>query len=128
MNRYMKYGNRNVTFNGISFDSLKERDRYIDLTILQKAGKIRDLKLQVPFELIPTQYEPSGEVYQSGKKKGQPKPGKVLERACTYFADFTYYTAEGDYVVEDTKGLKTKEYRIKKKLMLFVHGIRIVEL
>lgn len=128
MGTYMKYGNRKVQFNGIVFDSLKERDRYIDLTILEKAGKIKHLQLQTPFELIPTQYEPSGEVYQSGKKKGQPKPGKVIERACTYYADFTYYTADGDFVVEDTKGLKTKEYRIKKKLMLFVHGIRIVEI
>ena len=125
---YIKYGNRKVQFNGIVFDSLKERDRYIDLTILEKAGKIKHLETQVPFELIPTQYEPSTEVYKSGPNKGLPKPGKVIERACTYFADFAYFTADGDYVVEDTKGLKTKEYRIKKKLMLYVHGIKIVEL
>ena len=125
---YMKYGNRKVQFNGIIFDSLKERDRYIDLTILLKAGKIKNLQLQTPFTLIPTQYEESTEIYKSGPNKGKPKPGKVIERSCVYNADFTYYTADGDYVVEDTKGLKTKEYRIKKKLMLYVHGIRIVEL
>lgn len=125
---YIKYGNKKCQYNGIVFDSKHERDRYCDLMLLQQAGKIYDLQLQVPFELIPTQYEKSDEIYTKGPKKGQPKPGKVLEKACTYIADFTYYDSDGDYVVEDAKGLKTKEYRIKKKLMLWKYHIRIVEI
>lgn len=68
------------------------------------------------------------EVYKRGPKKGQPKEGKVIEQECSYYADFDYIGKDGTHVVEDTKGVKTKEYIIKRKLMLYIHGIRISEI
>lgn len=105
-----KYGNRKIVRDGIEFDSIKECQRYCELKLMQRAGVISDLQLQVPFELIPA----------------QRIDGKVVERAVNYIADFVY-TQNGQTVVEDTKGMRTKEYIIKRKLMLYVHGIRIVE-
>ena len=121
-----KYGNKKYTVNGITFDSMKEAHRYLELIELQKAGIIKDLKLQVKFVLIPTQREESCEVYKSGKNKGKPKPGKVIEKECRYIADFQYIE-NGILVVEDAKGMRTEVYRIKRKLMLERHGIRIKE-
>ena len=109
-----KYGNRKVVIDGIPFDSQREANRYSELRLLLRAGEIRNLRQQVPFELIPAQ------------RIG----GKVVEKACHYIADFTYEQRKGDTwekVVEDAKGCRTEVYRIKKKLMLYVHGIRIVE-
>ena len=106
-----KYGNRKVIHDGIEFDSMKEANRYCELKLMQRAGVISDLQLQVPFELIPS----------------QRIDGNVVERAVNYVADFTYNGPDGVQVVEDTKGYKTPEYIIKRKLMLYVHGIRIVE-
>ena len=71
---------------------------------MQQAGKISDLRLQVPFELVPAQYEHSGEVYTKGKHKGQPKRGKCIEKAVVYRADFVY-TEDGRQIVEDAKGM-----------------------
>ena len=105
-----KYKSRKVTVDGLVFDSRKEYIRWCELVLLQKAGQITELKRQVKYELIPSQ------------KVG----GKVAERACTYVADFVY-TDNGKTIVEDTKGYKTKDYIIKRKLMLYVHGIRISE-
>ena len=115
-----KYKAKKVTVNGITFDSKKEAKRYGELVLLERAGKISDLEMQVKFELIPS----------------QRIDGKVVERACTYVADFVYYEPIccGDLVigrkpiVEDTKGFKTKDYIIKRKLMLFVYGIRVKEI
>ena len=115
-----KYGNRKVTVNGITFDSKKEAARYEELRYLEMAGKIKHLQRQVKFVLIPSQRE----VIIDGFKK---KDGKVIERECSYLADFTYTTADGEKVVEDVKGCKTKEYIIKRKMMLYLHGIRIKE-
>ena len=106
-----KYGNRKVERDGIEFDSMKEAHRYCELKLMQRAGVISDLQLQVSFELIPT----------------QRIDGKVVERAVNYVADFVY-KQNGLTVVEDTKGYKTPEYIIKRKLMLWVHGIRIREI
>ena len=106
-----KYGAKKVTVNGIQFDSKREARRYLDLSAMEMAGQIRDLQLQVKFELIPS----------------QRIDGKVVERSCDYVADFTYYDKDGWYVVEDTKGMKTKDYIIKRKLMLYIHKIRIRE-
>lgn len=110
-----KYYNRKVTIDGETFDSVKEARRYQELKLLQRAGMIVNLDRQVSFELIPA----------------QRIDGKVVERACNYVADFTYLekTKTGEWltVVEDTKGFKTKDYIIKRKLMLHVHGIRIRE-
>lgn len=105
-----KYGNRKITINGITFDSMKEYRRHCELTLLQRAGEITDLRRQVSFELIPT----------------QKIDGKVAERAANYIADFVY-KEKGVMVVEDTKGFRTKDYILKRKLMLWVHGIRIRE-
>ncbi len=122
-----KYYAKKVRYNGIEFDSKKEMQRYAELRLLEKAGKIADLQLQKVFELIPAQYETSAEFYTKGKNKGERKKGKCIEKAVTYKADFVYTDENGYTVVEDTKGFKTKDYIIKRKLMLFVHGIKIIE-
>jgi len=74
--------------------------------------------------LIPAQYE----TYVRYGKKGQRlKDGqRCIEKAVVYVADFTYQK-DGQMIVEDTKGMKTKDYIIKRKLMLYVHGIRVRE-
>lgn len=122
-----KYHAKKTKYNGILFDSKKEAKRYRELLLLERAGKISDLEMQKTFELIPAQYETSNEVYTRGKNKGQPKRGALLERAVTYKADFVYVDENGYTVVEDTKGMKTKDYIIKRKLMLFNYGIQIHE-
>ena len=116
-----KYGNRKTEVDGIEFDSRKEAARYLELALLQRAGEIKNLRRQVKFILIPAQHEAPD---PAAKK---PKPGKLIERECAYFADFVYEDREGTTVVEDTKGLRTKEYIIKRKLMLERFGIRIRE-
>lgn len=106
-----KYYSRKVTMNGVVYDSQKEANRWCELSLLQRAGKITNLQRQVKYELIPA----------------QRIDGKVVERACTYVADFVY-EENGNTVVEDTKGFKTKDYIIKRKLMLYLKGIRIREI
>lgn len=105
-----KYHSRKVTVGGITFDSRKEYIRWCELCLLQKAGKIENLQRQVRYELIPS----------------QRIDGKVAEYPCSYVADFVYQQ-DGQTVVEDTKGFKTTDYIIKRKLMLFRHGIKIKE-
>ena len=100
-----KYGNHKTTIDGITFDSKKEAARYQELRLMERAGLIRDLKRQVKYELIPKQ------------------PG---ERAAHYTADFVYTQGE-QTVVEDVKGLRTRDYVLRRKLMLWRHGIRILE-
>jgi hypothetical protein len=121
-----KYGNKKYTVDGITFDSMREAHRYQELSMMQKAGIIQDLQLQVKFVLIPTQRERSTEVYKSGKNKGKLKQGKILERECSYIADFVY-RENGVLIVEDAKGMRTTEYIIKRKLMLWIHCIKIRE-
>lgn len=127
-----KYGAKKITepITGFVFDSKKEYNRWCNLRLLERAGKISDLKRQVTFELIPTQREESTEVYKAGPQKGLPKPGAIIEKAVDYVADFTYYQ-DGEYIVEDTKGYKKgaayQLFVIKRKMMLSVHGIRIKE-
>ena len=117
-----KYHSKKITINGVTFDSRKEAKRYQELLLLERAGAIQDLKRQVEFELIQTQREPD----TIGKRGGVIK-GKVIEHRCSYVADFVY-TENGKTVVEDTKGFKTKDYIIKRKLMLHVHKIKIKEI
>lgn len=124
--RVNKYHNRQVEIDGMTFDSKKEAIRYAELKLLEKSGNIKDLKTQVRFDLIPVLREEPKEKYVRGPKKGQFKPGKVLERATYYVADFVY-EENGKKVVEDTKGVKTEAYILKRKLMLWVHGIRVRE-
>lgn len=124
----LKYGSKKTILDGIAFDSKKEANRWAELKILEKAGKIEDLRRQVKFVLIPAQYEESTEVYQRGANKGKPKRGKLLEHECAYVADFVYRVIEtGQTAVEDTKGFRTKDYVIKRKLMLERYKIRIRE-
>lgn len=101
-----KYRAQKVQVDGITFDSKKEARRYCELRLLERAGEIRDLELQKKYELI-------------------PKQGK--ERPVHYIADFVYKDKKGAEVVEDTKGVRTPDYIIKRKLMLWVHGITIHE-
>lgn len=118
-----KYRNRKVEADGVVFDSVKEARRWRELTLLQSAGEISDLERQVKFELIPAQHEPD----RTGKRGGTIK-GKLLERKVEYIADFVYTDVKtGQRIVEDTKGVKTKDYIIKRKLMLYVHNIRVKE-
>lgn len=128
--RIAKYGNKKTrTSDGILHDSRKEALRWQQLLLLERAGEIKDLKRQVEFLLIPDQREPSTEVYQKGEKKGMPKEGKLIERKVVYVADFVYTDKRtGKRVVEDTKGVKTKDYIIKRKLMLYIHHIKIKEI
>jgi len=118
---YPKYHAKKTVVDGMTFDSRKEADRYIQLRTLEKAGEIEGLQMQVEFELIPAQYGPD-RITPTGKHKRGP----LLERAVKYKADFVY-TNHGETVVEDVKGFKTKDYIIKRKLMLWRHGIRISE-
>ena len=91
--------------------------------LLERAKEIKDLKRQVKFELVPTQREPDA----IGKRGGIHK-GKVIENGVNYIADFVYTDCRsGEIVVEDSKGMRTKDYIIKRKLMLWIHGIRILE-
>lgn len=109
---WTKYNNKKITVNGQVFDSKKEANRYKELLLLEKAGVIKNLSRQVKFVLIPSQRDESG---------------KLIERECSYKADFTY--EEGiKTVVEDVKGYRTKEYIIKRKLLLYQYGIRIREI
>lgn len=126
-----KYGSRKAQSKGFVFDSRKEARRYNELLLIERSGAIQDLQRQVPFELIPAQYEeiPTGELYKRGKLKGQPKTKRVcIEKSVVYNADFVYYE-NGKKVVEDTKSeaTKTKDYIIKRKLMLYLYGIKIRE-
>ena len=102
----MKYNNTKIRVDGRLFDSKAEAARWQELQLLERAGEITELERQVEYELIP-------------KQKG--------ERAAKYVADFRYVDHEGKTVVEDTKGVKTPVWIIKRKLMLRVHGIRVRE-
>ena len=108
-----KYQAQKCEFNGEKFDSKRELQRYLELRLLERSGEITGLKRQVKFELVPLQKD---------------EKGKCLERAVTYIADFVYKDKRGNTIVEDTKGMRTKEYIIKRKLMLYFHGIRIKEI
>ena len=123
-----KYHNKKCVYLGENFDSRKEARRYAELLILEKAGHISDLRRQVSYELIPAQREVSFDVYKRGARKGETKEGKIIEKAVCYVADFVYTdNATGEEVVEDVKGIRTKEYVLKRKMMLFLKGIRITE-
>lgn len=107
--RANKYHSKKTTVEGIEFDSAKEARRYAELRDMERAGEIQHLRLQVPFELLPS-FECDGVKY----------------RGMRYIADFVY-CRDGKQVVEDTKGAKTREYLIKKKLMAYLNHINIEE-
>lgn len=107
--RGSKYNAKKTVVDGIEFDSAKEAKRYAKLRALEDAGKIQGLRLQVPFELVPS-FECDGVKYRGMK----------------YVADFVYYR-DGKVVVEDCKGVKTAEYKLKKKLMAYINHVNIEE-
>lgn len=117
-----KYNNKKAEADGLVFDSVRERNRYLELKLMERAGDISDLRRQVKFTLIDTQREPDTQGPRGGIKRG-----KVIEKETAYIADFVY-TENGETVVEDAKGVKTPEYIIKRKLMLERYGIRIKEI
>ena len=105
-----KYHSTPTEVNGIRFDSKREANRWAELRLMERAGQIQKLKRQVKYLLIPSQY----------------RDGKCVERECSYLADFVYIK-DGHLVVEDCKGFRTPEYKIKRKLMLQLYDIRLVE-
>lgn len=107
-----KYNSKKTVVDGQKFDSRKEANRYQELLLLERVGAIKDLSRQVKFVLIPSQRDEA--------------TGKVIERECSYRADFKY-TEDGKTVVEDVKGFRTREYILKRKLLLFRYGIKIRE-
>ena len=103
--------------------SKKEHGRAGELKLMEAAGMISGLKEQVRFNLLPSQYGTCGTDFKGKEVK------VLLERPVSYIADFVYTDLmTGKEVVEDTKGFRTKEYVIKRKLMLYIHGIRIKEI
>ena len=107
--RGSKYHAKKTVVDGIEFDSTKEAKRYTKLRDMAEAGEIQGLCLQVPFELLPS-FECAGVKYRGTK----------------YIADFVYYR-DGKQVVEDCKGVKTAEYKLKKKLMAYINHVNIEE-
>lgn len=105
-----KYGNRKVTIGGQTFDSTREYERFKKLRLLERAGQIDTLTRQPKFTLLPSQRNADGKV----------------ERPVVYVGDFMY-REDGKFVVEDAKGLRTRDYIIKRKLMLERHGITVRE-
>lgn len=118
-----KYGNKKARHAGIVFDSRRERNRYIILSSMEKAGEISDLRMQVSFELIPAVYETVEKQLKTKVKMVE----RCVQRATHYIADFVYKDKDGKIVVEDAKGMKTKEYMLKKKMMRAFLGIEIKE-
>lgn len=121
-----KYNAKKVSVDGIEFDSKKEAKRYQELLLLQKAGEIYMLERQKVYELLPAQREPD----TVGKRGGVIK-GKLLERAVEYVADFVYTDKNGKTIVEDVKGFREggayAVFVLKRKLMLYRYGIKIIE-
>ena len=99
----VKYNNVKCTYNGFKFDSIGERNRYKTLELLQLAGEISELKTQVKFPIVINNV-----------------------KICSYIADYTYNDKQGNYIVEDFKGVQTSIFKLKKKLMLAIHGIEVL--
>ena len=125
-----KYHNRKTC----GYDSAKEARRAEELRLLQRAGEISDLREQVKFELIPAIYvNADGERIESHEEMPL-KPWFIkkhglwcAERSASYVADFVYRDKAGNTIVEDVKGVRTAEYKIKRKLMFWIKGIRVKE-
>lgn len=117
-----KYHAKKVEFYGITFDSKKEGLYYLKLKDMERRGEITDLRLQVPYELLPAIYR--DEVVHLKTKDKVVK--KLIQRAVTYVADFVY-VQEGKEVVIDAKGMRLPDYILKKKMMLALKGIEVIE-
>lgn len=124
-----KYHAKKVVVDGIEFDSIKEGNRYKELKLLERSGKISNLQLQVPFVLIPAQYDTVVEYTPKTHKQKEVK--KLVERKLKYVCDFSYMK-DGKLVIEDVKGYKNSTayevYKIKRKLMFWLYNIKIVEI
>lgn len=97
---------------GFTFDSKKEARRFSELRLLLRAGEIEALELQPEFPLWVT--------------KDDDNDARVV--VAKYVSDFRYINrADGEIIVEDTKGFRTPLYRLKKKMTEAIYGIRIVE-
>jgi hypothetical protein len=94
---------------------------------MEKNGEITELQRQVVFVLIPKQTEII-ERYDKRNGKRLKDQIKTVERECTYIADFVYKNKDGNTIVEDTKGMRTTDYIIKRKLLLFIHHLKIHEI
>ena len=105
-----KYGNKKTINNGVTFDSVRESSRWSRLVLMEKTGFISNLERQIPFELIPKQRLSSGK----------------CERSLKYILDFRY-VKDGVMIWEDSKGKRTADYIIKRKLMKFIYNIEILE-
>lgn len=121
-----KYRNEKVrTKDGETYDSRKEFRRAKELELLERAGEISNVRRQVKYILIPAQRGPE----EIGPRGGR-RPGPLLERECSYVADFVY-EENGKTIVEDVKGYREGQaynvFVIKRKLMLWIHGIRVKE-
>lgn len=124
-NKGNKYGNKKVEYDGLKFDSKKEKDRYIFLKAQEKIGNIQDLQLQVKYELIPAIKE---EYVEHLKTKDRVKT-RTVQLAITYTCDFQYYK-NGELVIEDVKSspkMLAKEYVLKKKILFALKGLKITE-
>lgn len=117
-----KYGNKKCEFQGEVFDSALEMKRWLVLKDAERRGEVSDLRRQVEYVLVPDQYR-TEVVHLKTKDKYVEK---LVERKVSYFADFVYVKGE-ETIVEDTKGLRLPDYKIKRKLMLFLKGIPIRE-
>lgn len=106
----MKYNNKKTVVDGIAFDSKREAARYEALKEMEKEGAIYDLRLQVPYTILPSMKDADGKTI----------------RGIKYVADFVY-RQNGEEIVEDCKGFRTDVYKMKKKLMLYKYGITIRE-
>jgi len=107
-----KYHNIKTIYDGILFDSKKESQIFARLKLMEKVCLIKDLELQVEYELLP-KFELNGKTY----------------RKTTYIADFRYFSNEDNKIhIIDVKGVKTDIYKLKKKLMAYIHKIEIEEL
>lgn len=103
-----KYNAHKTVVDGIKFDSKHEAEVYLFLKDRENKGEISNLQLQVPFELI-------------------PKIGK--QRSCKYIADFVYYEGYKTVVADaKSKSTRTEVYKVKKKLMRWIHNIEIIEM
>lgn len=106
-----KYNNEKTIVDNIRFDSKKESLRWLELKLLEKDGVIKNLERQKRFELIPTQKDENG---------------KVLYRAITYIADFTYTDCKtGEFICEDAKGMILPEFKLKQKMMYYFYHIKV---
>lgn len=109
----MKYGNKKTVIDGQVFDSQAEARRWIDLRLLEKAGRIAYLERQVVIELLP-------KVKYSDARRATP--------AVRYVADFCYVNVQGERVIEDVKGVRTPAYRLKKHMLKALHGLEVKEI